>query len=149
MTELSQTITTRVATRSDEERITDLLTSYREEMGGADKPPSSFSLSDQGPLFMIIAERGSELAGVIAAQHCHSFMHAADLMLLTDIYVPGPFRRQGVAKALIDRVRELALELGCESMSLVVANINNAALVTAARSGFSKQNDLLLTQSLT
>lgn len=143
-------IKTRLARAADTEKVDRLLAAYREEMGAPPRAPVELDLGGEGPLFLVVAEHpsDSELAGMLAAHRCHNFMHAADFLLLTDIYVPAAQRRAGVAGALMQEVEVLARELECTSMSIIVAHINDAALTTAARSGFLRHDELLISRQV-
>lgn len=140
---------TRLATTEDMTLIEGLLSAYREELAAPAPDPIVFGdLGEEGPLFLLVAQQGEELVGVLAAHRCHDLRRSSPFLLLTDIYVRGPYRRQGVASALMKRVEGLARSLGCGEMSLIVAHINNAALITAARAGFHKHDEILITRSL-
>jgi GNAT superfamily N-acetyltransferase len=145
----SKTVETRLARTEDLTRIKELLSAYREELAAPVADPISLgNLGQEGPLYLLVAQRGEELVGVLAAHRCHDLRHSSPFLLLTDIYVRGPCRRQGVASALMKEVEDLARSLGCGEISLIVAHINNAALITAARAGFHKHDEILITRSL-
>jgi ribosomal protein S18 acetylase RimI-like enzyme len=148
MTE-STPITTRQAQLADKMRVEALMEEYRQETGtGAAAPAPESFLKSEGPRYLVVAELGDQMVGFVAGHRCHNFMRGTDFMMLTDIYVLPKHRRRKAGQSLIAAMKEIGRQRGCEGMSLIINDINNAALVTAARSGFSKHNDLLLTLSL-
>jgi GNAT superfamily N-acetyltransferase len=142
-------VRTRLASVADAPEIHRLLTVYRAEMGAPAREPLELELGGEGPLYVVVAEVGDRLAGMLVAHCCHNFMRDAEFLLLTDIYVEAEHRRHGAAGALMRAVEELAVELDCDRMSIIVAHINDAALTTAARAGFLKHDELLITRWLT
>jgi ribosomal protein S18 acetylase RimI-like enzyme len=137
--------TMRLARPKDGERISGLLESFREEFAHTGETVIPLPVSHEGPLLVLLAEKDSQLLGFLAVQRCHSLVRGSQFLLITDIYVSADHRRQGVATALMTESMALGRRLGCDSVSLIVEDINNATLATAARAGFAKHHDLLLT----
>lgn len=155
-------VTTRLARTTDAPQVDRLLAAYRAEVEAPQRKSVELDLSGEGPLFLLVAERHStgesgepgepgelvELVGMLAAHRCFNFMQDAPFLLLTDIYVEAVQRRSGVAGALLQMAEVLAMELECASMSIIVAHINDAALTTAARAGFYKHDELLISRAV-
>lgn len=139
----------RLAQATDGERIARLLNSFRQEFGYTTQATVPLPVDHAGPLYVLLAEqRPEELLGLAAVQRCHSLVRGTTFLLLTDIYVRRDFRKHGVATSLINEVMALGRREGCDGLSLIVNDINNAALAMASRAGFTKHNDLLLHCSL-
>jgi len=146
-------VTTRLARAADAPQIDRLLSAYRAEVDAPQRAPVELDLSGEGPLFLLVGERHphgepGDLVGMLAAHRCFNFMDDAPFLLLTDIYVEAEHRRGGVADALLQMAEALAIELECCSMSIIVAHINDAALTTAARAGFYKHDELLISRKV-
>lgn len=146
--EAAPSVQTRLASAADAPEIHRLLTAYRAEMGAPPQEALELELGGEGPLYIVVAEVGDRLVGMLAAHCCRNFMRDAEFLLLTDIYVEAEHRRHGAAAGLMRAVEELAVELDCDRMSIIVAHINDAALTTAARAGFLKHDELLITRWL-
>jgi GNAT superfamily N-acetyltransferase len=137
-------VTTRLAEPSDVDRMDILLRSFREEYGYVPHIATPLPDPERGPLYVILAEYGGKAVGMLAAQRCYGLAHGVSFLLLSDIYVLEAHRQRGVAKELMRAVKELCAKVQCQGMSLIVQDFNIAALTTAARSGFSQHNSLLL-----
>ena len=138
-------VSTRLARITDGARVGKLLDGLRKEMGYTGQASIPLPSGHDGPLFVILAERDDALLGMLSAQRCHNLVRGLQFLLVTDIYVSSAHRQKGVATDLMNASMALARRTGCESVSMVVSDINNAALATAARAGFVKNHDLLLT----
>jgi ribosomal protein S18 acetylase RimI-like enzyme len=146
-------VTTRLARATDAPQIDRLLAAYRAEVEVPQRKSVELDLSGEGPLFLLVAEshppgEPGDLVGMLVAHCCFNFMQDAPFLLLTDIYVESEQRRSGVAGALLQMAEALAMELECISMSIIVAHINDAALTTAARAGFYKHDELLISRAV-
>ena len=135
----------RLARPADGERVGALLDSFRREFNYAGETVVPLPAGHEGPLFVLLAEDGEQLLGLLAAQRCHSLVRGGQFLLITDIYVGATARRGGVAMALMNEALGLGRRLGCGAVSLIVEHVNNATLAMAARAGFIKHDDLLLT----
>lgn len=139
----STKVTTRLATPADRAGVERLVARYREEFGHADRGAACPALGE-GSVSVVLAEVGGEIAGMISAHRCYAFGLSEDYLLLSDIYVTPEHRRQKAASALMDGVKALAQQLGVNAMRLFVQDINEPALITAARSGFTRSRELVL-----
>lgn len=61
---------------------------------------------------LLVAEAGGETVGALAAYVLPKFEQARSEIYLYDLAVAEPWRRRGVATALIDEVRRIAREIG-------------------------------------
>lgn len=93
---------------------------------------------------MLIAERGQETAGMLAVQRCHNLAQGTTFLLLSDLYVAPDHRKHHVAAALTCAAKALAERVGCSALRLMVPDFNVAALTAAARAGFTRPDELLL-----
>ena len=80
-------------------------------------------------IFLAVAGSESEPTPLGFTQLYPSFssLSMAPLWILYDLFVTPPARRQGVAKALMERARQLALETGADSLILETAMDNLSA----------------------
>lgn len=62
-------------------------------------------------------------------------------MLLYELGVAEEYRRRGIARALIDALRALAAERGCQGMWVAVDTDNGPALATYAAAGGRREAD--------
>ena len=75
-------------------------------------------------------------------RHPHRFVGfstfaASPLINIHDLHVEPEWRRQGVARLLLEAVEARARELGCSKLTLEVQEHNRAALALYARAGFT------------
>ncbi|MCC6750690.1 MAG: GNAT family N-acetyltransferase [Deltaproteobacteria bacterium] len=137
-------LVTRLAVAADGARIGRVLDALRAEFGYTAQATVPLPVDANGPLYVVLAELDDEPAGLIAAEHCYSLVRGTSFLLLSDIYVLDGYRRRGVAARMIHEVAALGRRLGCQRVSLILDHINNAALATVSRAGFTKLHDILL-----
>jgi len=137
--------TTRLATAADIDAIEDLVRQYREELGYEGRRRIPVPDGPQGVFNVLLAERDGEVVGMLVLQRCHDLARGTRFLLLSDIFVSPTGRRRGVARKLMHAVRDMAPELQCDGMSLMVSQVNVAALTTAAKAGFTSHDQLLFT----
>ncbi len=137
-------ITIRIARNEDLEAIQGLIKAFRQEHDYPSPAWSAFPALEEEAFHILLAESKEECLGLLATQRCHNLAQGAAFLLLSDIFVLARHRQQGVAKALIIEAKRLAAEMNCQGLSLIVADVNKAALTTAARSGFTRHKELLL-----
>lgn len=61
-------------------------------------------------------------------------------MFLYELGVAEPYRRRGVGRALVERLAQMARDLGCYGMWVATDDANEAALATYQRTG-AKRDD--------
>ena len=77
---------------------------------------------------VLIAEVGDRVAGYALFFHTYSTFLMKPGIWLEDIFVPAPFRRRGVGKALLARLAEIALSRGCGRLEWSVLDWNKPAI---------------------
>ncbi len=142
------TVITRQAVATDAVRISTALDELRKEFRLTAQMAVQLPVDHNGPNFVLLAEDENQIVGLVGAHCCHSLVKGSTFLLITDIYVVDHARKRGVATLLMNEVNALGRRIHCDAVSLIVSEINNAALATASRAGFIKHNDLLLTYEL-
>jgi GNAT superfamily N-acetyltransferase len=137
----------RVAGPADVKGIGRLLRRFRQEFGYRKAAAVPVPDGPNGSFIILLAERAGRAVGLLAAQRCYNLAQGSTFLLLSDIYVPTEERRGGVARALMGAVKQLAQQLGCQGMSLIVSEVNLPALTTAARAGFTRHDQLFFSYS--
>lgn len=91
-------------------------------------------------IYMATDGEGSSEVGVAFAQLYPSFssVETRRIWILNDLYVIPAWRRQGVAKGLMDRARHLALETKASRIILATEADNRIAQAFYDRLGFRK-----------
>ena len=112
-------VSTRLATAADSERVGALVSRYREEFGHAGAG-AAFPPLGHGPLSVILAEVDGQTVGMVAAHRCYAFATGEEYLLLSDIYVRPKHRRKNAANALMDGAKRLGQQLGVHAMRLFV-----------------------------
>ncbi len=93
--------------------------------------PGAIASELQNPLsYWLVAMDGPELAGYVGSQ---SVLGWADMMNLA---VAPKYRRQGVAKALVEQLEEGLRQQGVSCLTLEVRNGNEAAIALYRQLGF-------------
>lgn len=86
-------------------------------------------LAAQSPPFeCLLAEVAGEAAGFALFFPNYSTWRGRQGIYLEDLYVSPAFRRRGVARALVRRVAEIALERGAGRLELSVLDWNHGAM---------------------
>ena len=75
----------------------------------------------------LIAEADKEVAGYALFFDCYSSFQGSGIFL-EDLFVRDQFRSKGVAKALLARITEIAIECNCFGIMLNVLDWNQSAL---------------------
>lgn len=137
----------RMAGPADVKGIKRLVRRFRQEFGYRKAAAVPVPDGPNGSFIILLAEREGKAVGLLAAQRCYNLALGITFLLLSDIYVPAEERRRGVARALMNGVKQLAQQLGCQGMSLIVSEVNLPALTTAARAGFTRHDQLFFSYS--
>jgi GNAT superfamily N-acetyltransferase len=81
------------------------------------------------PLFRIlIGEWNGERAALALFFFNYSSWGSKTVLYLEDLYVGPDFRHRGIARALLSRLAEIALEKGCSRMQWLVHSANTTAI---------------------
>jgi GNAT superfamily N-acetyltransferase len=132
------TLFVRQAVLSDLNALIPLFDRYRQFYGKASDPAAARSfLSDRfnhGESTLFIAEKDAIAMGFAQLYPCFSSVSLARTFILNDLFVDARYRRQGVAKLLIEAATEYASSLGAIRMTLstAIANTEAQALYQAA-----------------
>ncbi|MBC2838472.1 GNAT family N-acetyltransferase [Robiginitalea sp. SC105] len=87
--------------------------------------------SHSGSLYFLLLEDG-EAAGYFAVEN------QGENLFLSKIYVLKSHRGRGLARAAMDRIRQLARQWGCQRIALTVNKDNTASIAAYQRMGFIK-----------
>lgn len=118
--------------------------------GPSDRTPSQVaeSLASPGSERVSVAQagegNGGRLAGFCCCQVKRSFCYARPSVEVTEFYVEGDCRRQGVGRGLMGCVFRLCQELGAEELSLLTGDDNLGAQAFYTGMGFSPTGELHL-----
>ncbi len=83
----------------------------------------------QSAVFLALLETGksTQAAGFVQLYPCFSSLSLMPHWILNDLYVRPEARRHGVARALMERARRLAVRTGADGLSLETAKTNRPA----------------------
>ncbi|MDD1622688.1 MAG: GNAT family N-acetyltransferase [Methylococcaceae bacterium] len=125
------TLTVRQAVLSDLNVLFPLFDDYRQFYGKASDPTAacSFLLDrfNHGESVLFIAEKESIAVGFAQLYPCFSSVSLARTFILNDLFVDARYRRQGVAKRLLDAAAEYAAALAAIRLTLSTAVVNTEA----------------------
>jgi GNAT superfamily N-acetyltransferase len=76
---------------------------------------------------LLVAEKGGDLVAYAAFFHTYSTFRGRPTLFLEDLFVHPRVRRQGIASAMMARLRELAEERGCGRFEWMVLDWNAGA----------------------
>ncbi len=116
---------------SDLDALVPLLDNYRQFYGKVSDPSAARSfLSDRfnhGESALFIAEIAASAVGFAQLYPSFSSVSLARTFILNDLFVDAHYRRQGVAKRLIEAATEYAASLGAIRLTLSTATANTNA----------------------
>ena len=90
----------------------------------------------RGPMRAFLAHVDGVPAGICLIAVCPASLTLGEFWMVRDIYVDPPWRRTGVAQALLDAVRSAAQQRGALRLTLQTEDDNVAALRLYERYGF-------------
>jgi ribosomal protein S18 acetylase RimI-like enzyme len=105
-------------------------------------------LADESATRRFLAEENHHLYIAYVDGHPVGFVSGVEMthpdkgteMFLYELSVDEPFRQRGIGRALVDRLRELAVERGCYGMWVLTDESNAGALATYGRSGAASEH---------
>ncbi|HWC86242.1 MAG TPA: GNAT family N-acetyltransferase [Solirubrobacteraceae bacterium] len=136
-----------LARRAEAETVAELLVGFRDDLGYTWPPAASFLASvliliERPDTEYLLAAAGEDAhaAGVCQLRFRHSVWTATEDCWLEDLFVAPEARRQGLARALVERSLARARERGCRRVELDTDEDNRAALALYESVGFSARN---------
>lgn len=127
----------------DASLLVDLLDAYASDpMGGGRPLPEAVranlasALAARPGVTVFFAEVGGQAAGLAICMEGFSTFACKPLINVHDLAVLPSFRRQGVARALLQHIETLALQKGCCKITLEVLSNNDAAQQAYRKAGF-------------
>jgi ribosomal protein S18 acetylase RimI-like enzyme len=93
--------------------------------------------------YLLVAERGEEIAGLVSYSIRPSLYHAEDCCLIEELVVRQEDRGTGVGGALIRAVLQRAVEQGWIEVSVSTMPENHQALAFYRKQGFTDEAVLL------
>ena len=137
-----------VAQSDEAEAIAGLLVEFRDH-NGSDWPSDNAFLAsverlleDRDTTFLLASpDEDSPPMGVAQVRFRYGIWWAAEDCLLEDLFVREDARSQGVGRALVEGVLDLARERGCRRVELDVNEENAPALKVYESLGFTAQDD--------
>jgi len=115
----------------DEERLQELCSRFKERVP-SDEEAAAFLAHDD--IHTWVAEVDGELAG-FAFAYVLLRIDGDTSVFLYELGVDEPFQRRGLGRALVDRARKLAEEVGAREMWVETSYDNEAARRTYAAAG--------------
>ncbi len=113
---------------------------YRAHYGhAADQDRSQTWLIDattKGPMRAFLADVDGMAAGFCLIAVCPASLALGEFWMVRDVFVDPPWRRTGVARALLDAVRSAAEQRGALRLTLQTEDDNAGALRLYERYGF-------------
>lgn len=137
------TLSVRQAMLSDLNALVPLFDRYRQFYGKVSDPNAArlFLLDrfNHGESSLFIAEKDSNAMGFAQLYPCFSSVSLARTFILNDLFVDARYRRQGVAKLLIEAATEYAASLGAIRMTLSTAIANTEAQALYQAAGWQRE----------
>ncbi|MEM8866960.1 MAG: GNAT family N-acetyltransferase [Verrucomicrobiota bacterium] len=126
------------------EAIMYLLNAYATDIMGGGQELSVYTkthlieaLRARSNCHVILAYVGGKAAGISINFEAFSTFACRPIMNIHDFAVAPEFRGQGVARALLEKVEEVAKELGCDKLTLEVLEGNRRAQSVYKQFGFA------------
>ena len=129
------TITVRQATPDDAPELARMLDLF-DRMGATPEQVAARMLVCQSVLTTFLGELDGQPAGFACLRLVPHIQGDEPYAELTDIYVDAPFRRHGVARALIARVEEAANAAGASEVVIITGFDNEDAQAAYRAVGF-------------
>ena len=130
------TLTVRQATPDDAAELARLLDLF-DGMGATPEQVAARMAACSGVLTTFIGEVGGRAAGFACLRLVPHLQGDEPYAELTDIYVDAPFRRRGLARALIALVESLARDAGASEIVLVTGFGNKGAQAAYRACGYA------------
>jgi GNAT superfamily N-acetyltransferase len=131
-----RTITVREATRDDATEFARMLDLF-DHTGATPEQVAGRMLACQSVLTTYLGELDGQPVGFACLRLVPHIQGDEPYAELTDIYVDAPFRRHGVARALIARVEAAALAAGASEIVIITDFDNKVAQASYRASGYA------------
>ncbi|OIQ90771.1 acetyltransferase YpeA [mine drainage metagenome] len=126
------------------EAVLRLLNEYAADPMGGGEPLSGFArdnlvreLAARASIRVVLAFEGDDPAGIAVCIEGFSTFSCRPLLNIHDLAVSSRFRGRGIARALIARVEQIAINLGCCKITLEVLEGNTPAQSLYQSCGFA------------
>jgi len=130
------TITVRQATPDDAPALAVMLNRF-DGIGATPAQVAARMLACQSVLTTLLGEMDGQPVGFACLRLVPHLQGDEPYAELTDIYVDAPFRRQGVARALIARVEAAAQAAGAREMVIITDFANEGARAVYGAVGYA------------
>jgi ribosomal protein S18 acetylase RimI-like enzyme len=130
------TITVRQATPDDAPELARMLDLF-DNLGATPEQVAARMLACQNVLTTFIGESDGQPAGFACLRLIPHLQGDEPYAELTDIYVDTPFRRQGMARALIAHVEAVARAAGAGGLVIITSFDNEGAQAAYRASGYA------------
>jgi len=100
-------------------------------------------IGDKSKGFYLVAEENEEIIGQLMVTYEWSDWRAKQIWWLQSIYVRKEWRRKGVMKALIEKVKNMAMKEGVAALRLYVHKENRNAIKAYEKVGMRKASYLI------
>ena len=121
-----RTVTVRQATPDDATELARMLDLF-DSMGATPEQVATRMLACQSVLTTFLSEMDGQLVGFACLRVVPHLQGDEPYAELTDIYVDAPFRRRGVARALIAHVEAVARDAGANDVVIITGFDNDGA----------------------
>ena len=98
---------------------------------------------DESVIFVAYARRPHQAVGFTQLYPSFSSVSLKRLWILNDLFVHSDARRRGVARALLERARQHALETGAKGLVLNTAVTNTPAQTLYESCGWQREDEFL------
>lgn len=102
----------------------------------------AWDLLNRDACFLLLGRMAAEPAGYLLAVRLPKADERVGFLFVDELYVLPAFRRRGVARALLERVQALAVELGLAGVRLLARPENAPARRLYRQCGFVEQESL-------
>ena len=126
----------------DHNRFDDMMTLFGDVFDEPDtyvsnRPRKSYvdSLLSDDYLFLLAAEIGNKIVGGLAAYQLRKFEQERHEIYIYDLAVDRDYRRQGIATALINRLRNIAIDRGAYIIFVQADHGDDAAIALYSKLG--------------
>ncbi|AFZ54328.1 GNAT family N-acetyltransferase [Cyanobacterium aponinum UTEX 3222] len=125
------------------EAVVELMNTYALDYMGGGEELSDFAknnlaneLAQRKYIHTVLAFVNDNPAGLIIAIEGFSTFACKPLLNIHDVVVASAYRRRGICKLLLQRIEDIALELGCCKLTLEVLEGNQVAQAAYKAFGF-------------